>query len=87
MRFKGVINHNPIYLLVENDRVLDTPSYDLILGMDWISEMGPITIDGKKVFISLNHMDKLVNLKIEVVAEVKLIDNEVDLQKEKEKGS
>lgn len=33
-------------------RVLDTPGYDIILGMDWISEMGPLTIDGKKGCVS-----------------------------------
>lgn len=69
-------------------RVLDVPGYDVILGMDWICEVGPVTIDGKKGDIRLGCTETPVYLKIEgAVAEVRLCDSEIDLQKEKKKGS
>ncbi|KAJ3685492.1 hypothetical protein LUZ61_014656 [Rhynchospora tenuis] len=73
----------------ENDvRVLDVQGYDLILGMDWLSSFGEITINWERGDIKLFHKGKEVRLQMqEVVAEVQFLQGTISLEKERKCGS
>lgn len=53
--------------------VLDVQGYDLILGIDWFSSVGPMTVDWGRGTIQLKHGLEDITLQVqEVTAEVKL---------------
>jgi hypothetical protein len=69
-------------------RVLDVQGYDLILGIDWLSSFGQMTVDWSKGMRKLKHKGKQVILQVQdVTAELKVCQGTVDLHKEKKKGS
>ena len=69
-------------------RVLDVQGYDLILGIDWLSSFGQMTVDWSKGMRKLKHKGKQVILQVQdVTAELKVCQGTVDLHKEKKKRS
>ncbi|KAJ3685430.1 hypothetical protein LUZ61_014594 [Rhynchospora tenuis] len=69
-------------------RLLDIKGYDLILGMDWLTERGPMVVDWKKGSLRFKNGDKEVKLQVcEEVAEVALCHTVMDLRNEDKKGS
>ena len=68
--------------------MLDVQGYDLILGIDWLSSFGQMTVDWSKGMRKLKHKGKQVILQVQdVTAELKVCQGTVDLHKEKKKGS
>jgi hypothetical protein len=54
-------------------RVLDVQGYDLILGIDWLSSFGQMTVDWSKGMLKLKHKGKQVILQVQdVTAERKV---------------
>ncbi|KAJ4811165.1 polyprotein [Rhynchospora pubera] len=69
-------------------RILDVKGYDVILGLDWLNDMGPMWVDWNKGNIKFKRGSKDVNLQVcEEVAELRLCQGELDLNKEIKKGS
>ncbi|KAJ4750063.1 polyprotein [Rhynchospora pubera] len=69
-------------------RVLDVKGYDVILGLDWLNEMGPMMIDWNKGSIKFKRGNKEVKLQVnEEVAEIKMCQGTIDLIKEEKQGS
>lgn len=68
-------------------RVLDVPGYDIILGVDWMKKFGS-KIDYDEGTVCLKHKGQPVKLVMEeVVAEIRLTEQEVNVQKERKKGN
>lgn len=44
-------------------RTLPLGSYDLVLGVDWLGSLGPVTFDFKNLLLQFHKGDKLVTLK------------------------
>jgi hypothetical protein len=60
----------------------------MILGTDWLTQVGPMKVDWRKGGIEFNH--KGVDIKLQVqeeVVEVKFCERVIDIRKEKKKGS
>ncbi|KAJ4802668.1 polyprotein [Rhynchospora pubera] len=71
-----------------NFRVLEVQGYDLILGMDWIAQMGPMVIDCVKGVVQLTKEGKRVHLQVQTeTAEVRLCDGMINVNQEINKGS
>ncbi|KAJ4815745.1 polyprotein [Rhynchospora pubera] len=69
-------------------RVLDVKGYDLILGLDWLSEMGPMVIDWKQGSIEFKKGHKQVKLQVhDEVAEVQMCHGILNLEKESKAGN
>ncbi|KAJ3687882.1 hypothetical protein LUZ61_017046 [Rhynchospora tenuis] len=69
-------------------RVLDVTGYDMILGLDWLTSLGPMQVDWGAGRIAFKQGDKDVQLQVrEEVAKIKFIKDEIDLEKEVKKGS
>jgi Retroviral aspartyl protease/Reverse transcriptase (RNA-dependent DNA polymerase) len=69
-------------------RVLDVQGYDMILGIDWLTQIGPMRIDWGKESIKFNHNGTYIKLQVqEEVAEVKLCEGAIDVKKGKRRGS
>ncbi|KAJ1703813.1 hypothetical protein LUZ63_003592 [Rhynchospora breviuscula] len=69
-------------------RVLDVTGYDMILGLDWLTSLGPMQVDWGAGRIAFKQGDKDVQLQVrEEVAKIKFIKEDVDLEKEMRKGS
>ncbi|KAJ3703306.1 hypothetical protein LUZ61_007011 [Rhynchospora tenuis] len=69
-------------------RILEVQGYDLILGMDWVAQVGPLVIDCVKGTVQLKHGQQDIVLQVQSeVAEVKLCHGEVCLSSEQKKGS
>ncbi|XP_078182382.1 uncharacterized protein LOC144575983 [Carex rostrata] len=67
---------------------LDIPGFDIILGVDWLSQFGHITKDYLEGSVSFNNKGNSVFLKVEeVVAKVKICEQSINITKEKKKGS
>ncbi|KAJ4817704.1 polyprotein [Rhynchospora pubera] len=71
-----------------NLRVLEIQGYDVILGMDWLSQFGLMTIDWNMGTLYIKHKGQDVKLQVEQVsAEVHLCQHEVNISRETKKGS
>ncbi|KAJ4821432.1 polyprotein [Rhynchospora pubera] len=69
-------------------RLLDIKGYDLILGLDWLTERGPMMVDWKKGYLKFKNGDKEVKLQVsEETAGLALCQSELDLVQERRKGS
>ncbi|KAJ3687260.1 hypothetical protein LUZ61_016424 [Rhynchospora tenuis] len=69
-------------------RVLDVTGYDMILGLDWLTSLGPMQVDWGAGKIAFKQGDKDVQLQVrEEVAKIQFIKEEIDLEKEVRKGS
>jgi hypothetical protein len=69
-------------------RVLDVQGYDMILGLDWLTSLGPMKIDWGNGCIEFKHNDKEIKLRVqEEVAEVKFYEGSINIDKEIGKGS
>ncbi|KAJ3686458.1 hypothetical protein LUZ61_015622 [Rhynchospora tenuis] len=69
-------------------RVLEVTGYDIILGMDWIAQVGPIVIDCVQGWVQLTTKGKTVKLIVQKeVAEVQLCQGDVNMSQELTKGS
>ncbi|KAJ3701444.1 hypothetical protein LUZ61_005149 [Rhynchospora tenuis] len=69
-------------------RVLDVKGYDLILGLDWLNELGPMLIDWKKGTIKFQKGKQEVKLQVcDEVAEVRMCQGELNLEQELQEGS
>ncbi|KAJ3701854.1 hypothetical protein LUZ61_005559 [Rhynchospora tenuis] len=69
-------------------RVLEVEGYDVILGMDWIAQVGPVVIDCERGLVKLRHNDTNISLQVQKeVAEVTLCQGEVCVSKEQLKGN
>ncbi|KAJ3703314.1 hypothetical protein LUZ61_007019 [Rhynchospora tenuis] len=68
-------------------RLLNIQGYDLILGMDWLSRHGPMSIDWDSDKLNLHNQDQVIELTVQQeVAEVKLCQAVWDPVKEHQKG-
>ncbi|KAJ3699288.1 hypothetical protein LUZ61_002993 [Rhynchospora tenuis] len=68
-------------------RLLNIQGYDLILGMDWLSRHGPMSIDWDSGKLNLHNQDQVIELTVQQeVAEVKLCQAVWDPVKEHQKG-
>jgi len=66
-------------------RVLDVQGYDLILGIDWLSSFGQMTVDWSKGMLKLKHKGKQVILQVQdVTAELKVLPGNSSLAQGKE---
>ncbi|KAJ1702741.1 hypothetical protein LUZ63_002520 [Rhynchospora breviuscula] len=73
---------------VKDVRLLDIKGYDLILGLDWLTERGPMMVDWKKGCLKFKSGDKEVKLQVcEEVAEVSMCDTEINLVQERKRGN
>ncbi|KAJ4788261.1 polyprotein [Rhynchospora pubera] len=69
-------------------RVLEIQGYDVILGMDWLSQFGLMTVDWNQGALYIKHQGQDVKLQVEnISAEVHICQQEFNLQKEAKKGS
>ncbi|KAJ4807408.1 polyprotein [Rhynchospora pubera] len=69
-------------------RVLEVQGYDVILGMDWIAQVGPLVIDCVKGVVQLKQGNHEVSLQVQgEVAEVKLCEGDICITNEQNKGS
>ncbi|KAJ4801510.1 polyprotein [Rhynchospora pubera] len=69
-------------------RLLAIQGYDMILGLDWLTSLGPMKIDWGQGSLEFCTEGKDVKLKVrEETAEVKVIDGNLDIEKEVKKGS
>ncbi|KAJ4754640.1 polyprotein [Rhynchospora pubera] len=69
-------------------RVLDVQGYDLILGMDWLSSFGEMTINWERGDIKMFHKGRDVRLHMqEVVAEVQFLQGTTSLERERRCGN
>ncbi|KAJ4763928.1 polyprotein [Rhynchospora pubera] len=72
----------------KNMRLLDVKGYDLILGLDWLNEMGPMLIDWKRGSIKFKKDNVEVKLQAcDEKAEVKLCQSQLDITQEEKDGS
>ncbi|KAJ4789708.1 polyprotein [Rhynchospora pubera] len=68
-------------------RVLDVKGYDLILGLDWLRDMGPMVVDWSKGCLAFKKDNKDIKLQVcEEVAEVRMCQGYVDIEQERKKG-
>ncbi|KAJ4780790.1 polyprotein [Rhynchospora pubera] len=69
-------------------RILEVQGYDLILGMDWITQMGPMLIDGAKGMVQLTCGGTTIKLQVQnEMAELKLCDGSINVSQELHKGN
>ncbi|KAJ4789024.1 polyprotein [Rhynchospora pubera] len=69
-------------------RVLDVQGYDMILGIDWLTSLGPMTVDWGAGQLEFKQGDQTVKLQVkDEKAKIKLIKGKVDAEKEVRKGS
>ncbi|KAJ3689593.1 hypothetical protein LUZ61_018757 [Rhynchospora tenuis] len=69
-------------------RVLDVTGYDLILGLDWLTELGPMWIDWGKGCIAFKRNGTDIHLQVqEELAEVQLCQQVFNLKKEAADGN
>ncbi|KAJ4753988.1 polyprotein [Rhynchospora pubera] len=69
-------------------RVLDVKGYDVILGLDWLTELGPMMVDWGQGCIQFKRNNKDVKLQVcDEVAEIRLYEGQVNPAEEIKKGS
>ncbi|KAJ3707881.1 hypothetical protein LUZ61_011586 [Rhynchospora tenuis] len=69
-------------------RLLAIQGYDMILGLDWLTSLGPMKIDWSKGILEFNKGNKEVKLTVrEEFAEVQLVKGIVNVEKEVKKGN
>ncbi|KAJ4756090.1 polyprotein [Rhynchospora pubera] len=69
-------------------RVLDVQGYDMILGIDWLTSLGPMKVDWGKGEIEFKKEEKEIKLQVqEEKAQIKMYKGKVDIDKEQKKGS
>ncbi|KAJ4789012.1 polyprotein [Rhynchospora pubera] len=69
-------------------RLLAIQGYDMILGLDWLTSLGPMKIDWSQGSLEFCTEGKDVKLRVrEEIAEVKLVDGSMNIEKEVKKGS
>ncbi|KAJ3690878.1 hypothetical protein LUZ61_020042 [Rhynchospora tenuis] len=69
-------------------RLLAVEGYDVILGLDWLVNQGPMKIDWGKGKLAFMKEGREVKLEVrEEKAEIQLISHEMDLSKEMKRGS
>ncbi|KAJ3704209.1 hypothetical protein LUZ61_007914 [Rhynchospora tenuis] len=69
-------------------RILDVQGYDVILGLDWLNDMGSMLIDWNKGSIKFKRGNKEVKLQVvEEVAEVRMHHGKLNLEKEDKQGN
>ncbi|KAJ4733316.1 polyprotein [Rhynchospora pubera] len=69
-------------------RVLDVKGYDLILGIDWLTELGPMMVDWGQGQIKFKRGNKEVQLQVnEEVAEVRMCVGNLNPEEEIKKGN
>ncbi|KAJ1685411.1 hypothetical protein LUZ63_016801 [Rhynchospora breviuscula] len=62
---------------IKDMRVLDIKGYDLILGLDWLTDRGPMLVDWKKGCLKFKNGDKEIKLQVcEEIAEVAMCHSE-----------
>jgi hypothetical protein len=60
----------------------------MILGTDWLAQVGPMKVDWRKGSIEFNHKGADIKLQVqEEVVEVKFCEGVIDIRKEKKKES
>ncbi|KAJ3691747.1 hypothetical protein LUZ61_020911 [Rhynchospora tenuis] len=68
-------------------RVLEVQGYDIILGMDWMAQVGPVVIDCVQGCVHLTSEGKLVKLQVQQeIAEVQMFEGDITVSQELEKG-
>ncbi|KAJ3689395.1 hypothetical protein LUZ61_018559 [Rhynchospora tenuis] len=76
------------YALAGSVRLLNIQGYDLILGMDWLSQHGPMMIDWDTGKLQLHNHGQVIELTVQQeVAEVKLCQAMCDPVKEQQRGN
>ncbi|KAJ4810364.1 polyprotein [Rhynchospora pubera] len=69
-------------------RVLDVKGYDLILGLDWLTEMGPMMVDWGTGSIEFKKGNQMVKLQVrDEIAEVHLCHQLINIDQEIKEGS
>ncbi|KAJ4816839.1 polyprotein [Rhynchospora pubera] len=69
-------------------RVLDVKGYDVILGLDWLTELGPMMVDWGQGCIQFKRNNKDVKLQVcDEVAEIRLYEGQVNPAEEIKRGS
>ncbi|KAJ4807897.1 polyprotein [Rhynchospora pubera] len=69
-------------------RILDVKGYDLILGFDWLTELGPMLIDWKKGVLKFKQGSKEVKLQVcTETAEISLCEGAFSFKLEENQGS
>ncbi|KAJ4802055.1 polyprotein [Rhynchospora pubera] len=75
------------YEFQKDMRVLDVRGYDLILGLDWLTEMGPMLIDWGKGYIKFQQGSREIELQVkDEVAQVQLCQEIFSVEEEKAAG-
>ncbi|KAJ1702159.1 hypothetical protein LUZ63_001938 [Rhynchospora breviuscula] len=71
-----------------NLRVLEIQGYDVILGMDWLSQFGLMTVDWGQGTLFIKQHGKDIKLQVDTIsAEVSLCQQHIDIKKETQQGS
>ncbi|KAJ4813235.1 polyprotein [Rhynchospora pubera] len=69
-------------------RVLEIQGYDVILGMDWLSQFGLMTVDWGQGTLFIKQHGKDIKLQVDSIsAKVKLCQQQIDIKKESQQGS
>lgn len=71
-------------------RVLGVPGYDLILGVDWLSQHEPTLTYWSKGIMHLQYKGRKVKLQAQLegsAAEIRLCEASIDVSKEEKKGN
>ncbi|KAJ3708075.1 hypothetical protein LUZ61_011780 [Rhynchospora tenuis] len=69
-------------------RLLEVQGYDLILGMDWLSSFGLMSVDWSKGTLYLTHKGVEISLQVEeITAETKICQEEMNIVQENKHGS
>ncbi|KAJ3690822.1 hypothetical protein LUZ61_019986 [Rhynchospora tenuis] len=73
---------------VKDVRLLDIQGYDLILGLDWLTDRGPMLVDWKNGCLKFKNREKEVRLQVcDETTEVAVCHTMMDLRNETKKGS
>ncbi|KAJ4807434.1 polyprotein [Rhynchospora pubera] len=73
---------------VKDVRLLSIPGYDMILGLDWLMELGPMNVDWGKGRLEFSKDGKNIILQMKSeVAEVKVMEGSVSVAREVQRGS
>ncbi|KAJ4755941.1 polyprotein [Rhynchospora pubera] len=73
---------------IKDMRLLNIKGYDIILGLDWLTERGPMLVDWKKGCLKFNDGNQEINLQVcEESTEVALCNSLIDLNLEGKKGN
>ncbi|KAJ1699965.1 hypothetical protein LUZ63_008477 [Rhynchospora breviuscula] len=76
------------YEFTKDVRLLSVQGYDMILGLDWLMSLGPMSIDWSKGRLEFNNNGQEVKLQVKSeIAEVKIMEGKLNVAREVGRGS